>query len=392
LGGWVSWLCNVVQARRDQTTSNKCLDRHSALRIHKEQYTEILERRLERCSTNLSTSCPSSRSTSSSGNLDAVAQQLLHFPGYDSQNLQTCRLRVDTRFGAGLCLEATRFGYLVDQVEEHPGQEGVLQTGKVIVCIGTCALVGLEEAELETRFASCFHNDVLLHVVEWADLCATEIEHEAAMLGEWHENEDAEREQNAMFQAASPFLREQTGAVELLVTLDGEVSITALEKLRADVATSLHSSHPSLHVSPSATGSIMIRGDVMAIRGVLKKLENLIQQCGATFMVEDELFIKMLNDENRLLLSEDLCVLGQRFGIVADLCCPPNEDDSIVLVGDPARMRCATRELKEVLSFHGVEPTGNDRFKDHNACAVEDTLHEAEDLELESLKLHGEII
>jgi len=127
-----------------------------------------------------------------------------------------------------------------------------LQTGKVIVCIGTCALVGLEEAELETRFASCFHNDVLLHVVEWADLCATEIEHEAAMLGEWHENEDAEREQNAMFQAASPFLREQTGAVELLVTLDGEVSITALEKLRADVATSLHSSHPSLHVSPSA--------------------------------------------------------------------------------------------------------------------------------------------
>jgi len=109
-------------------------------------------------------------------------------------------------------------------------------------------------------------------------------------------------------------------------------------------------------------------------------------------MVEDELFIKMLNDENRLLLSEDLCVLGQRFGIVADLCCPPNEDDSIVLVGDPARMRCATRELKEVLSFHGVEPTGNDRFKDHNACAVEDTLHEAEDLELESLKLHGEII
>merc|ERR1712129_17622 len=209
-----------------------------------------LERRLERCSTNLSTGCPSSRSTSSSGNLDAVSQQLFHFPGYDSQNLQTCRLRVDTQFGAGLCLEATRFGYLVDQVEEHPGQEGVLQPGKVIVCIDTCALTGLAEAELETRFASCFRNDVLLHLVEWADLCATEIEYEAALLGEWHENEDAEREQNGMFQVASPLLREQTGAVELLVTLGGEVSIMALEKLRADVAMLLHSSHPSLHACP----------------------------------------------------------------------------------------------------------------------------------------------
>jgi hypothetical protein len=48
-------------------------------------------------------------------------------------------------------------------------------------------------------------------------------------------------------------------------------------------------------------------------------------------------------------------------------------------------MRCAAKELKEVLSFHGVERTGNDISKDRNACAIEDTLHEAEDLERESL-------
>mmetsp|Transcript_37346 Transcript_37346/g.65719 ORF Transcript_37346/g.65719 Transcript_37346/m.65719 type:complete len:96 (+) Transcript_37346:1-288(+) len=94
----------------------------------------------------------------------------------------------------------------------------------------------------------------------------------------------------------------------------------------------------------------------------------------------------MLSDEKRSLLSEDLHVLSQRFCIVADLCCPPHEDDSIVLVGDPSRMRLATEELKEVLAFYGIEPTVNDRSKDHNACAIEDTLHEAEDLEREDLK------
>lgn len=292
---------------------------------------------------------------------------------------------MDPQGGAGIHLEATRFGYLVDQVEERPGQELVLQPGRVIVRIDSVALLGLAEEELEAQFASVFRSGASLHVADWSSLCAAEIQHEAALLGEWHEDEDVEKEQSATLQTLSPFLREQMGAAELRVTVGGEVSTEALKKLQSDVALALRTSHPHLYVIPSRMGSIIIRGDVRAVRGVVEGVEELVQKSGATLTIEDELFIKMLNDEARLLLLEDLCVLGERFCIGVDLCCPPHEDDSVVLVGGPCRMRCAAEELKHVLSFHGIEPTSNDRSKDHNACAVEDTLHEAEDLEREAL-------
>lgn len=194
-----------------------------------------------------------------------------------------------------------------------------------------------------------------------------------------------------LFKLRALFLREQLGAAELRVAVGGGLPKGALEKLHADVAASLSNSHPSLHVGPSRTGWIVIRGDVIAIRGVLEKVETLISRSGATCTIEDELLIEMLTHDNQIMLSEDLSILSQRFCIVVDLCCPPHEDDSIVLVGDPSRMRDATKELREVLSFHGIKPISNDRAKDHNACAIEDTLHEAEDLEREVFKSEQKI-
>jgi len=117
---------------------------------------------------------------------------------------------------------------------------------------------------------------------------------------------------------------------------------------------------------------------------MLQELEELLRRYSLTPVVEDELFIKMIGNDDRALLIKDLRLFEQRFGIVAELCCPPHEDDSIVLLGSPARIRDAVDEFRTILDFHGVLVSGRNRGPQcHSVCAAEDTMHEAEDLEVD---------
>jgi len=90
------------------------------------------------------------------------------FPGHDWQTLRSCRLHLDEEGGAGLDLEASELGYLVDAVAEEPGQDSALCAGTVIIEIGGCSLLGLEEEALEDGFGGHFRDgaQLLLLAVE----------------------------------------------------------------------------------------------------------------------------------------------------------------------------------------------------------------------------------
>lgn len=66
------------------------------------------------------------------------------------------RLRVGgTEGGAGLDMEPTRWGYLVEDVEEEPGQPDV-NVGEIIFSIGGQALYDLDEETMQWRFGRMF--------------------------------------------------------------------------------------------------------------------------------------------------------------------------------------------------------------------------------------------
>ncbi|CAE8594720.1 unnamed protein product [Polarella glacialis] len=66
-----------------------------------------------------------------------------HYPGRKWQSLRSCALRLGADGGAGLELEACEFGYLVDLVDEKPGQDPALKPGSVVVAIGESPLLDL---------------------------------------------------------------------------------------------------------------------------------------------------------------------------------------------------------------------------------------------------------
>merc|ERR1712176_1354989 len=103
---------------------------------------------------------------------------------------------------------------------------------------------------------------------------------------------------------------------------------------------------------------VVLQGDLAEIRGVLEEVEKLVRQHGLSPVVEDEIFVSFLRSEQRTMLIRDLKLFEQSFGIVAVVCCPPHEDDSILLVGDIASVRSAVTEFKNILEFHGVSPIG----------------------------------
>lgn len=302
------------------------------------------------------------------------------YPGYEWETWNECCLVVDAELGAGLILQATHLGYLVDQVEEKPGQDSTLQPGTMIVCINSCSLAGLEETELETIFGRYFSNGAKLSLLQWSEFCAAEIQQEAAALGEWHEADENVGD-DGVSHVVSPFLRNEEGPGVLRMTLSGNVPVNAT--LRTDFATLEERFGLSFYCSLQDNVAITVRGDTSDIRAALGKLEKLVWQYGLALLVDDELFIEMpRNEGDRRLLTEDLRILGQRFGIEAELCCPPHTDDSIVLSGDTESMRGSIDEFGRVLDFHGVLPVINNRSQYLAACSKEDTLHEAEDLEM----------
>jgi len=114
----------------------------------------------------------------------ALRQLSVQFPGSAWESWDTCRLRVDAESGAGLEMEATQYGYLVDEIDEGAGQESALQPGTVIVCIDGRRLVGLTEPELEDTFGDAFRNGVALELLDWSELRGAEIARESAASGE----------------------------------------------------------------------------------------------------------------------------------------------------------------------------------------------------------------
>lgn len=84
------------------------------------------------------------------------------FPGHDWQTLGSCRLHLDEEGGAGLDLEPSELGYLVDAVAEEPGQDPAFCAGTVIIEIGGCSLLGLEEEALEDAFGGHFRDGAQL--------------------------------------------------------------------------------------------------------------------------------------------------------------------------------------------------------------------------------------
>jgi len=395
LSTWASWACTCCGASFGSSRRKESVDGHAVSQVHHSvssaaEDKEQRRRCLTESTTDGSTFTLDTTSVSDASSVcPAIALLSFRFPGYVWETLRTCRLRVDEDVGAGLLLQATRSGYLVDLVEQNPRQDSDLQPGTVLICIDACSLVGLGESELETSFSRCFCDGALLHMLDWYELCAAEIQSEACALGEWHEEEEddvgAEAEDDDIVSMASPFLREQTGSAELLVRLSGEVPVDVRKKLGADLVTFDEACDPSLRCCFRGSAAIAIRGEAAGIRAALKKLEELVRYYGVSPIVEDELFIKMVRHDTRALLIEDLRIFGQRSSIVVELCCPPHEHDSILLIGDPTRMRETISEFEDILKFHCISslPGNTARSHCHGACSVEDTLHEAEDLEVE---------
>lgn len=65
-------------------------------------------------------------------------------------NLREERLRVAADVGAGISLEHSAYGFVVDEVDEEPGQN--LQSGEVIVAMEGRLLVGLSEPQMQASF------------------------------------------------------------------------------------------------------------------------------------------------------------------------------------------------------------------------------------------------
>lgn len=81
----------------------------------------------------------------------------------EAEGRRRAYLRVDPESGAGIEITHAHEGYLVDEVDEHPGQDFV--AGDLLVEIDGVCLAGLSEEELEEAFAGCFADGAQLVVV-----------------------------------------------------------------------------------------------------------------------------------------------------------------------------------------------------------------------------------
>lgn len=79
-----------------------------------------------------------------------------HFPAEHRRS----RLRVSDDRGAGIQLNWTDDGYLVDSIEEYPGQD--FAPGEVIAEINGVSLAGLTEDQMEDAFGKQFYNGASL--------------------------------------------------------------------------------------------------------------------------------------------------------------------------------------------------------------------------------------
>ncbi|CAK9111922.1 Protein archease-like, partial [Durusdinium trenchii] len=94
------------------------------------------------------------------------------------RSLQRCSLHVGND-GAGLQMEATELGYLVEAVEKTPGQDQRLRPGVLIIEIAGTPLLALDPDSLEEAFGSNFADGAELLVVEAEELRRATIERDS---------------------------------------------------------------------------------------------------------------------------------------------------------------------------------------------------------------------
>lgn len=86
------------------------------------------------------------------------------------QAAKSVKLRVDPVHGAGLDMEAGRWGYVVEEIASTPGQPG-LAPGDCIIAIASQALHGLEDEVVHWRFGRNFADGVELTVLPSEHMC-----------------------------------------------------------------------------------------------------------------------------------------------------------------------------------------------------------------------------
>jgi len=87
------------------------------------------------------------------------------FPGHTWKTLRFCNLRVEDGT-AGIDLEASQYGYSVDDVEDVPGQAPELTKGAIVLGIAGQSLVRLDEDSLEEMFGKHFGHGVRLTIAD----------------------------------------------------------------------------------------------------------------------------------------------------------------------------------------------------------------------------------
>ncbi|CAE8607372.1 unnamed protein product [Polarella glacialis] len=103
-----------------------------------------------------------------------------HYPGRKWQSLRSCALRLGADGGAGLELEACEFGYLVDLVDEKPGQDPALKPGSVVVAIGESPLLDLGgEDAIKDVFGAGFRDGAELLLLDAEELRRATVERDS---------------------------------------------------------------------------------------------------------------------------------------------------------------------------------------------------------------------
>ncbi|CAE8615151.1 unnamed protein product [Polarella glacialis] len=103
-----------------------------------------------------------------------------HYPGRKWQSLRSCALRLGADGGAGLELEAYELGYLVDLVDEKPGQDPAWKPGSVVVAIGGLPLLGLGgENAIKEVFGAGFRDSAELLLLDAEELRRATVERDS---------------------------------------------------------------------------------------------------------------------------------------------------------------------------------------------------------------------
>mmetsp|Transcript_115904 Transcript_115904/g.201209 ORF Transcript_115904/g.201209 Transcript_115904/m.201209 type:complete len:733 (-) Transcript_115904:280-2478(-) len=96
-------------------------------------------------------------------------------PSEKSSFMRRGRLRVEELVGAGLELLHCEGGYLVEEVEDYPGQPHLCPRD-IIIAIGTSLLCGLSLEEIEDCFGGAFHDGASILCISEADLMSLSLQ------------------------------------------------------------------------------------------------------------------------------------------------------------------------------------------------------------------------